>query len=290
MCIFLFLRCDEVGTVFAFLVRRWIAGEKMEDALRKAKEFNEGRMTVLLNQLGENVLQTKPAERAVSDYRELLSAIADRGIRGCISVKLTQLGLTFDKALCLRGLRTIVGDAKRSGTMVWLDMEDSRFTDDTLEVYFDLLDEYDGVAVCIQGNLKRSEGDIRRILARNGRIRLVKGAYREDPEIAYRTKEEVNQNFGKLMELLFKEGERFAIGSHDDGFVDRAVELNRGYGRDLEFQLLMGIRDDLKRQLVEKGHRVSVYIPYGKGWMAYIYRRIREKPGNILLVARSLLP
>ncbi|MFQ5871015.1 MAG: proline dehydrogenase family protein [Candidatus Geothermarchaeales archaeon] len=262
----------------------------MQDALERAEEYNEEGMDVLLNELGEDIRQVEAAEVAVSRYRELVSAIVERGIGGCISVKLTHLGLAFDRQLCSSGMRTIVGDAMRSGTAVWLDMEDARYTEDTLRVYFDLLDEYDGVAVCIQGNLKRTEGDISRILARGGRIRLVKGAYGESPQIAYRTREEVNQNFGKLMELLFKEGESFAIATHDDRFVDRAIELNRDYGRDLEFQLLMGIRDDLKRRLVDEGHRVGVYIPYGKEWMAYIYRRIREKPSNILLVARSLLP
>jgi proline dehydrogenase len=280
----------EVWTFFSFLVRRWIAGQQMEDALDKAEKFNEQNMEVLINQLGEGVEDQAEAEEAADDYSQLLRDMNKRDINGSISVKLTHFGLCLDKELCLDGMQSVVSQAKRFGTTVWIDMEHSRFTDDTIDIFFRLLGEYEKTALCIQSNLKRSEEDIREILERDGRIRLVKGAYKETPEIAYQPRDAIDRNFEKLMELLLEGSEGFAVASHDQRLVDRAVELNREYGRDLEFQFLMGIRRELHDRLVDEGRRVSLYIPYGEEWLEYVYRRVREKPANLLLVARSILP
>ncbi|MFQ5711777.1 MAG: proline dehydrogenase family protein [Candidatus Geothermarchaeales archaeon] len=276
--------------MFAFLVRKWVAGEHVWDAIDKAIEYNTQKVSVLVNELGEHIRDEGRVRDVVKEYLDLLDIMKQRNIDGCISVKLTQLGLEIDREYCYENTREIVGHAGENKKFVWIDMEDSRYTDDTLDIYLRLLGKFENIAVCIQSNLRRSEGDVEEILARGGKIRLVKGGYRENPRIAYDSRERIEENIRKLMRLIFERGDNFAIATHDDKLIYEAVELNRVHNKNVEFQMLMGIRDDLRRRLVAEGHRVGVYLPYGKDWFHYCYRRIRERPSNILLVIRSILP
>jgi proline dehydrogenase len=169
-------------------------------------------------------------------------------------------------------------------------MESSRFTEDSINIYNDVFSANKNVGICIQSYLKRSENDVEKLLRIGGKMRLVKGAYNEPATIAYKTRKEIDRNYTTLMERLFKASVGiFSVATHDDKLVHEATRMSEKYPRNFEFALLKGIRDNLKLQLVNKGYRVTEYIPYGQNWMPYSIRRLREKPSNFLLLTRSLL-
>ncbi|MFQ5761572.1 MAG: proline dehydrogenase family protein [Candidatus Bathyarchaeia archaeon] len=167
-------------------------------------------------------------------------------------------------------------------------MESSRFTQSTLDIYAALRAKFLNVGVALQANLKRTEADLRRILKLGGTVRLVTGAYREGPKIAFTHAADVKHNFGRLMRVLFESTLPFALGTHDQLLIRDAANLAAANRGNVEFQMLMGIRDDLKLQLAKEGSRVAVYIPYGRKWLPYSMRRLRERKENILLIVQSL--
>jgi len=255
----------------------------------RAEQTNANKMLGIINLLGEEITVREETSAATTEYLEILKAIDARKIRSCISIKPTQLGLSIDKKLFEDNLNSILSAAKLLGNFVWMDMEGSRYTADTIDSYLEFRKKFDNVGVAIQAYLKRSEEDVNRILDSKGMIRLVKGAYNEKPEIAFKRKNQINQNFSKLMRLMFERGERFAIATHHEKLIEEAVKLSKSRQVDFEFEMLMGIRDKKKIELAERGYRISEYIPYGKGWWAYSVRRIREHKSSLLLLARSLV-
>ncbi|MGA2790861.1 MAG: proline dehydrogenase family protein [Candidatus Bathyarchaeia archaeon] len=271
------------------IAKHWIAGETYEEAMERAQQSNAHKMLGIINLLGEDVAAQEETAAATTEYLQLLKAIDARKIRSCISIKPTQLGLGIDKKLFENNLNSIVSTAKLLGNFVWIDMEGSPYTADTIDSYLELRKKFDNVGVAIQSYLKRSEEDVNRILDSKGMIRLVKGAYNEKPEIAFKNKKQINENFSKLMRMMFERGEGFAIATHDEKLIEEAVELSGSRQVDFEFEMLMGIRDKKKIELAQHGYRVSEYIPYGKGWWPYSVRRIREHKSNIFLLARSLV-
>ncbi len=270
------------------LARQWIAGLEMEKALERAKGENRLGMGAIINYLGEHVSEGARVEAAKREYVELLRRIHAEGIDGCISVKPTQLGLSIGKDYCLANFRELATEAKDRGGFVWLDMEGSRFAQDTLDIYGALLGS-GRAGIAIQAYLRRSGGDAKALLQRGGRIRLVKGAYRESPAIAFQSKAVIDSNYSALMRLLFDRGRGFAVATHDDKLIEEAARLGERRKGDFEFQMLLGIRSELKGELAGRGYRVVSYIPYGREWLPYSIRRIRERKRNILLIARSLL-
>jgi proline dehydrogenase len=271
------------------IAKHWIAGETYEEAMKRAEQSNANKMLGIINLLGEDVASQEETTAATTEYLEILKAIDARKIRSCISIKPTQLGLSIDKKLFEDNLNSIVSTAKSLGNFVWIDMEGSRYATDTIDSYLELRRKFDNVGVAIQTYLKRSEEDVDRILDSKGMIRLVKGAYNEKPEIAFKNKKQINGNFSKLMRTLFERGQGFAVATHDEKLIEEAVELSSSRRVDFEFEMLMGIREMKKIELAQRGYRVSEYIPYGKGWWAYSVRRIREHKSNIFLLARSLV-
>ena len=271
------------------IAKHWIAGETYEAAMERAEQSNANKMLGIINLLGEDVAAQDETAAATTEYLEILKAIDARKIRSCISIKPTQLGLSIDKKLFEDNLNSILSTAKLFGNFVWIDMEGSPYTADTIDSYLELRKKFDNVGVAIQSYLKRSEEDVNRILDSKGMIRLVKGAYNEKPEIAFKNKKQINENFSKLMRMMFERGEGFAIATHDEKLIEEAVELSGSRQVDFEFEMLMGIRDKKKIELAQHGYRVSEYIPYGKGWWPYSVRRIREHKSNIFLLARSLV-
>jgi len=271
------------------IAKRWIAGETSEEALERAVQANADKMLGIINLLGEEVAVREETSAATREYLDVLKAIEARKIRSCISIKPTQLGLSIERKLFEENLNNILGAAKSLGNFVWIDIEGSRYTADTIDSYLEFRKRFDNVGVAIQEYLKRSEEDVNRILDAKGKIRLVKGAYNESPEIAFKRKKRINENFSKLMRLMFDRGEGFAIATHDEKLIEQAAELSKGRQVDFEFEMLMGIRDKKKIELAQDGNRVSDYIPYGKGWWGYSVRRIREHKSNIFLLGRSLV-
>lgn len=275
----------------SFLIRfarQWIAGGTLEEAIARAKKENREGFGTIINFLGEHVMDRAEAEGNVGENIRLIDALKKGKINASVSIKLTQLGLLIDKGFCRSNVEKIVSVASSNGIFIWIDMENSPYTEDTIEIYLDIHRKYGSSGIVIQANLKRSGNDVKRIAAEGGNIRLVKGAYSEKKEIAFSTRSEVTKNFSKLMGYLFYKSASFAIATHDEQLINEAIEVNKVHKKRIEFQMLMGVRDELKSRLVSKGFTVVDYIPYGKTWLPYTTRRLKERKRNILLIMRSV--
>ncbi len=270
------------------IAKRWIAGYSLDDAIKVAHDANNRKLRVILNRLGEHTPDEKLIQGYTEEYLRLLDRIRAEKINGTISVKPSQLGLAANPSLYKTNLLRIVERAEEYDQFVWIDMENSPYTGETLETYREILPGHRQLGVCLQANMKRTESDLKDLILRGGIIRLVKGAYPERGEVAYKKRSEVNANYVRLMTMLFERGGRFAIGTHDGKLIDIARELAKDRQPNFEFQLLKGIRDDIKPTLIEEGYRVSEYIPYGPEWYNYSKRRMRERKRNILLLLRSI--
>jgi proline dehydrogenase len=278
-----------MNNILFHVAKRWIAGETYEDALSRAHKTNAYKVRGIINLLGEEVTAREETATATAEYLEILKTLDLRKTQSCISIKPTQLGLGINKALFEDNLRKIVHTAKSLSNFVWMDMEGSAYTEDTIKSYLQLKREFDNIGLAVQAYLKRSEDDLNQVLDTKGIVRLCKGAYNESAGVAFKRRNEINENFSKLMQLLFERGQGFAIATHDEKLLEEAIRLHSAHDVDFEFEMLMGIRDKKKRELVEQGYRVSEYIPYGARWWAYSKRRICEHKSNVLLLARSLV-
>lgn len=268
--------------------RQWIAGETLEDAVSRTKKSNNEGIGVIINFLGEHVRNVGEAEKNIQENLRILHAIEDSKLNASLSIKLTQLGLEIEKNLCLSNVEKTVSSTASKNIFVWIDMENSPYTENTIDIYLEIFKKYKNAGIAIQSNLKRSENDVKRIAASGGIIRLVKGAYKEKSDIAYTSRKDVMINFSRLMGYLFYKSPFFAIATHDEMLINEALEANKAHKKRLEFQMLMGVREELKHELVKKGLAVVDYIPYGKHWFPYSVRRIRERERNILLIFRSI--
>lgn len=270
------------------LARQWVAGSDRAAALARAREVNKGGMAAILNLLGEHYTERERVEAAFREHETLVAAVAEEGLDACVSVKPTQFGLDVDEATFRSMAFDLLDLCRRHEMFLWLDMENADTTDATLRVYADLRAEYPDTGVALQANLRRTVKDLRTLLP-EGVVRLVKGAYRESPAESFQRQREVDRNFAHLTEVLFRKAERIALGTHDDGLIRRGLRLQEEFQRDLEIQMLLGVRDPLKAELLAQGHRVVEYIPYGPDWLPYFTRRLQERPRNVLLMARSFL-
>lgn len=268
--------------------RQWIAGETLEDAVSRTKKSNNEGIGVIINFLGEHVREEAEANKNIEENLRILGAIQESKLNASLSIKLTQLGLEIEKNLCLSNVEKTVSSAASKNIFVWIDMESSPYTEDTIDIYLEIFKKYTNAGIAIQSNLIRSENDVKRIAASGGIIRLVKGAYKEKSDIAYTSRKDVTINFSRLMGYLFYKSPFFAIATHDEMLINEALEANKAHKKRLEFQMLMGVREELKHELVKKGLAVVDYIPYGKHWFPYSVRRIRERKRNILLIFRSI--
>jgi len=273
--------------------RRFIAGERIEEAIETAREIERNGLLVTLDYLGESVASIAAADAATRAYIGVLERIADAAIERNISLKLTQLGLTIDRATCVDNLRRILDAATAKEFFVRIDMEDSPFTAVTLEVFETMWQQgYRNVGVVLQSYLPRSEADAARMNALGARVRLVKGAYNEPKDAAYQSKADVDAAFVRIMQLLLANGTYPAIATHDPAMIDRTREFAEARGIDAskyEFQMLFGIRRDLQNSLIREGLRVRVYVPFGREWFPYFMRRLGERPANIGFVVRGVL-
>ena len=271
------------------VAKKWIAGNTLNDALDSAFTAYKNGRHVIINKLGEYHTSKTQINKTVKEYQKIVSALRKKKIRGAISVKPTQVGLSISKRECLKNFQTIIISAIESHIFIWIDMESSEHTDETLEIYYDLFARYERIGIAIQANLKRTKNDLIDLLEHGAKIRLVKGAYKENSRIAFKTKDEIDKNYKNLMKLLFKKGNEFGIATHDSKIIDLAIKLSKKNHRKFEFQMLKGIRDELKPKLVRKKFVVSDYIPYGTNWLAYSIRRVKERKRNILLLGHSLI-
>jgi proline dehydrogenase len=273
--------------------RRFVAGETTAEAVSVARALESRGLMLTLDHLGESVSNLADADAATRDYLAIVDAIVAAGIGRNISLKLTQLGLDVDKASAIDNLRKILDRAEPAGFFVRIDMENSPYTDVTLEIFETLWQQgYRQVGVVLQSALYRSEKDLARVNALGARIRLVKGAYKEPRTVAYPQKHDVDAAYARMMKTLITDGNYPAIATHDPALIAlaRRWAAEHGVGADrFEFQMLYGVRRDLQNQLVADGYRVRVYVPYGREWFPYFMRRLGERPANVGFVLRGVL-
>jgi len=273
--------------------QRFVAGEKLEDAIEAARTLNRGGMSASLDLLGENVSDEAGAQRACERYLAMFDRIATEKLDANVSLKLTQLGLDLGEELCEKLLEKIVEHATEQGNFVRVDMEGSAYTTRTVEMTKRVRAKYKGVGTVMQAYLYRAGKDIEGLLAAGCRLRLCKGAYKEPAEIAFPEKKDVDANYVNLMKVLLPSGIYHAIATHDPAMIqatknfakERKISPDR-----FEFQMLYGIRPDLQRRLVREGYMMRVYIPFGTDWFPYFMRRLAERPANLAFFLRNLVP
>lgn len=273
--------------------RRFIAGETIEEAIEAARAIERSGMLLTLDYLGESVATIAEADAATRAYLAMLERVVAAGIERNLSLKLTQLGLTIDRATTVDNLRRILDAATPHAFFVRVDMENSPFTEATLEIFETMWQQgYRNVGVVLQSYLRRSLDDARRMNQLGARVRLVKGAYKEPKSIAFQSKAEVDAAFVEIMKLLLAAGTYPAIATHDPAVIaaTRAFAAGRGIPpSNYEFQLLYGVRRDLQSQLIAEGYRVRVYVPFGREWFPYFMRRLGERPANVGFVLRGMI-
>jgi proline dehydrogenase len=271
---------------------RYIAGEKLEDAIQVMKSLNSKNMMGTLDVLGENVLTKEESLLATQAGEEVLHSIHEIHLHANLSIKLTQFGLKIDEEFCCSNVRSLLGIARRYHNFVRIDMEDSSTTTPTLELYERLRSEgYENVGVVIQANLRRSEEDVRRLIPLRANVRLCKGAYLEPEAIALRSREEIQLNYLKLLKMLCDAKCYVGIATHDDFLVSGAYQYFQKMNlqkADYEFQMLYGVKIKLRDQLIADGHRLRIYVPFGQQWYAYSIRRFKENPQITRYVIEAL--
>ena len=264
------------------LSSRYIAGTTLDEACNVVRELNSQGKEATLDVLGEEVTLREEAIGLRDAYRRALDTIEEERLRSNVSVKLTALGLKLDPGLCRADLVAVVEEAARFGNFVRIDMEDSSTTSETLALYRDIREGGHGnLGVVLQAALKRTLSDIGGLADLVPNVRVCKGIYVEPAEIAYQEDESIRLNFLDALEALFDIGSYVGIATHDDRLIDEALALveRRGLGRDdYEFQMLLGVRPELGNELVGEGHRLRIYVPFGRRWYEYSIRRLQENP------------
>jgi proline dehydrogenase len=276
---------------------RFVAGTRVEDAIRVAGELNRKGITVSVDNLGENVTNIDEALASAQLYHQLLDQIAANKLEANVSLKLTHMGLDVDEQLACDLVSGLVQKAASVSppNFVRVDMEGSPYTQRTLDFVHQLhrIPRHAGrVGTVIQSYMLRAQADVEKLLADGIRIRLCKGAYKEPPEIAFQKKSDVDASYVKLMKVLLKSGIYHGLATHDENIIReaKAFATRENVPRDaFEFQMLHGIRRDLQQSLVRDGWRMRVYIPFGAEWYPYFMRRLAERPANVLFIAKNLL-
>jgi proline dehydrogenase len=277
------------------MVRRFVAGETMDEALPAIERLHEQGMGTTVDVLGESVTAEADARAACARYLAVLDALPAHGLDRNVSLKPSQMGAKIDEELARENIGAVVAKAVETGAFVRIDMEDHPYTDRTLALWRELrpADRSNGadVGVVIQAALRRSERDVEEIIAEGGRVRLCKGAYKEPESVAFQDKAEVDEAYERLMLRLLRAGTYPAIATHDARLIKRAIDVatDEGIARDaFEFQMLYGVRRDLQEQLAGAGWRVRVYVPFGGQWYPYFMRRLAERPANVSFLLRNL--
>jgi len=279
---------------------RFVAGNSIGDAINVVRELNFKGINTTLDHLGESTTTREEAVKAADDIIELLDQINENGVRANVSVKLTQIGLALDESLCMQNLERILTRASEYKNFVRIDMEDTPYTDQTLRMYREMRSKgFQNTGIVVQSYLFRTEKDTRELINAGACFRLVKGAYKEPPELAFPKKADVDANYDMLTQIMIDAAKAAgsptlsadgrippipAIGSHDPKRLDFAKSYSEKVSlpkQAIEFQMLFGIRRDLQEQCVKEGYPVRIYVPYGTHWYPYFMRRLAERPANV---------
>ena len=273
------------------IASRFVAGESPATALEHVRQINDRGVAGIVNHLGEHYDERPPADEDADEYCRLVEDIAAADdLRACVSVKPSQLGLSIDADVFRENLARIVDLATEHGVFVWIDMEDHTTTDTTLDAFeHHARERGGGVGVCVQANLKRTRDDLERLADLPGKVRLVKGAYDEPPEVAYQDKARVDEAYRNDISYAFEHFDGgVAVGSHDPEMIDHAKACHEEFGPDFEIQMLMGVRNDAQFDLVDD-YEVWQYIPYGDKWLQYFSRRVSERRENLWFALRAVV-
>jgi len=269
-------------SIVRVVANKYIAGETLNDAMATVAQLNAEGAMATIDVLGEFVENSALARQETEHALKVLEEIALRKVDSNLSVKLTSLGLGIDTEFAYENLHRIVSRAAELGNFVRTDMENSPYTDRTIELQRRIRREFpNNVGIVLQAYLRRTEEDIRTLAAEGTSFRLCKGIYIEPESIAFKGREEVQQNYLKCLELILDHGCYVGIATHDDVLIDgaRTIIARRGLKRDqYEFQMLLGVRESKRRELIAQGHRLRVYVPFGKDWYGYSIRRLKENP------------
>jgi len=263
------------------VANRYIAGETVDDALRVVSALNARGIRATLDILGEHIHHLDQARVAVTEYTALLDAINTQKLDSTISIKLTQLGLKVDRETCFELARQVIRHAQEVKNFVRIDMEDSSCTTETLKVYRRLRKEYSNVGIVVQAYLRRTVDDVEELQDLCPNYRLCKGVYVEPEEISYHDMRVINRNYAYLLEKLLRNGSYVGIATHDELMVWEAMRIIRDLqlpNSAYEFQMLLGVHEQLRDIIHAAGHHLRVYIPFGRDWYAYSVRRLKENP------------
>jgi len=278
--------------IVGWVASRYIAGAHLENAIQVTRNLNAQGILTTIDLLGEDVTNRSQAISAREGCKEVLNAIARERVGANLSLKLTELGLKIDKSFCEDNLRQILDIARKTNNFVRIDMEDHTCTDATIEIYRSTRKDFENVGVAIQAYLRRSESDVSELVKQKANIRLCKGIYVEPESIAFKKKDEIRENFLKLLRMMLEGGCYVGIATHDDFLIAGARRLTSELRIDrdrFEFQTLLGVKPSMRQMLVREGFRVRVYVPFGREWYPYSVRRLKENPEIASHVLKSIL-
>jgi len=271
---------------------RYIAGTTLNDGVQTVRRLNQAGMMCTMDLLGEDVKDASETHQVRDNILPILQAVGQNQLNSNVSIKPTQLGLSIDPELCFQNICTILDEARRLGNFVRIDMEDAATTDATIGIYRRLRAKgYSNTGVAIQSYLHRSEADVRALVKEGANVRLCKGIYNESATIAYKDRQEIRNNFLKLLQIMLEAGSYVGIATHDDFLIDGAYTLIKKAGlkpAQYEFQMLLGVRESRRDQIVRDGHRLRVYVPYGEQWYAYSTRRLKENPAMAWYITKAI--
>lgn len=275
-----------------FGAKRFVAGEQISEAITTVKQLNDRGIVATLDHLGEFISTKEEAAESAQYCIRTLNEIAAHQVTSNLSVKLTQLGLDISPELCLDHMRAILDTAQRHNNFVRIDMEDYGHNEATIEMFNTLREEFGStVGLVIQAYLYKSSEDIDQLNRYKPNLRLVKGAYKESPQVAYPDKVDVDRNFTHIIEQHLANGNYAAIATHDDHIIEHVKQIVRTHNiprTQFEFQMLYGIRNQAQQQLADEGYTMRVYVPYGNDWYGYFMRRLAERPANVGFVLKSM--
>lgn len=274
-----------------FGASRFVAGVEFEEAADKIKEMNEKGLVATVDHLGEFVDNEEEAIASADECIHAIEVMAEKELDSELSLKMTSMGLDISDELVMKNMHRILDTAQKHGITVTIDMEDFARCQKTLDIFKELKQKYDNVGTVLQAYLYRTVEDIKDLSDYKPYLRLVKGAYKESPEVAFPDKKDVDNNYKKIIKMNLLNGNYTAVATHDDAIINYTKELAKEHGisRDqFEFQMLYGIRTEAQETLAKEGYKMRVYVPYGKDWYGYNMRRLAERPANVMFVLRGL--
>ncbi len=279
----------KVGLKFG--AKRFIAGETMEQAVQAMQKLNDDGLLVTVDYVGEFITTEAEANEMANGSIEAIEMIRKHNLKSQLSLKMTSMGLDISEKVVMNNMRRILTSAKKNDVYVTIDMEDYAHCQKTFDIYFQLVKEFDNLGTVVQAYLYRTEKDLDNLNEYSPKIRLVKGAYKESPEVAYPEKKDIDSNLKKLIMQHLQNGNYTMVASHDDAIIEFTKQYTKENNiprTQFEFQLLYGICTEKQKQLAKEGYTVRVYMPYGRDWYGYFMRRLAEKPSNVMLIAKGV--